>query len=308
MKKYLWFSIICVILISVSGCGKKAEKVSEEEVLAKIGENVITVDAFEKRLANLPDSIKTIARNNKAAYLENLIVETLLFNEAIEKKLDQQEDVVLLLKEAKKRILIARLAQDEIKENISVDERAVRSYYEENKHELESPEIFRASHILVDSLEEAAGISDRLNAGAIFEELARKHSKDVTSKRGGDIGYFSAGEMVPEFEDSCVRLKIGEISGPVKTEFGYHIIKLTDKRGPEPMKFEEVRSRIERILLTQKRGKLLEDLVEKLKAKTDVTINLELLSKVGAVSGGIAQELPSGSGPGSTGAEGLPEW
>jgi len=278
MRSAIRAAMVVILSFSLAGCGRPGVR-DKSAVLARIGNEVITLKDFNDRISNLPDNIKAIAEQNKAAYLENLVIETLLYKEALDKKLDQDAEVKLLLDEAKKRILIARLAEDEIEKKISVNEQAMRDYYEENKDDLSSPELFRASHILVDTLEEAAKIQDRLNAGAIFEELAREYSKDVTSKRGGDIGYFSAGQMVPEFEDACMKLKVGEISGPVKTNFGYHIIKLTDKRGPEPVTFEEAKDKIERIIATQDRGKMLDNLVERLKQKTKVTMNAKLLEE-----------------------------
>ncbi len=277
---------LCVLAASSTGCGPKepARKAPEQEigeVLARIGDETITVQEFEKRLDQLPDNIVDIARENKAAYLDNMVVETLLYQEAVSKGLDNDPEVRALFDEAKKRILIARLAQDEIEDMVDVTEEEKKAYYEENKDEMRSPELFRASHILVDTMDEAVEITDKLNAGALFDELARQYSKDVTASRGGDLGYFSAGQMLPEFEDACMRLKIGEISGPVKTEFGYHIIKLTDKRGPEPMEYDEVKEKIEQILRTRERGRLLEDLVEELKASTDLEINAELVLEEG---------------------------
>ena len=303
MKKYIGFIIICMIAVTITGCGKGIG--DDGTIVARIGDETITLAAFEERLDKLPDSIRSIAKANKAAYLENLVVEDLLYKEAVKKGLDKDEDIVMLFEEARKRILIARLAQDEIDNKVNISDRDIKAYYNENKAELESPELYRASHILVDTMEEASGISDKLTAGALFEELAREHSKDVTSKRGGDIGYFSTGQMLPEFEDACMKLKIGETSGPVKTQFGYHIIKLTDKRGPEPLKYADVKDRIEKILVTQKRGRLLEGLVNKLKSETKVTINSELLD---SSSDEPQEELYSRSSGGPVGVEGIQEW
>lgn len=88
----------------------------------------------------------------------------------------------------------------------------------------------RASHILVKSEEKAKEILEELNNGADFAELARKQSICPSSKKGGDLGYFTRGKMVKPFENAAFSLKKGEIGGPVKTEFGYHIIKVTDQR------------------------------------------------------------------------------
>ncbi|HHD16442.1 MAG: peptidylprolyl isomerase [Thermoplasmata archaeon] len=88
----------------------------------------------------------------------------------------------------------------------------------------------RASHILVDSEKDAIRIRNRIRAGARFEDLARKHSRCPSGKKGGDLGYFGRGQMVKPFEDAAFSMKKGDVSEPVKTQFGYHIIKVTDIR------------------------------------------------------------------------------
>ena len=87
----------------------------------------------------------------------------------------------------------------------------------------------RASHILVSSLEEANKVIEELNKGMDFGELAKKYSSCPSSENGGDLGLFGKGQMVKEFEDAAFSLEIGKNSGPVKTQFGYHIIKVTEK-------------------------------------------------------------------------------
>jgi len=281
MKKFVYFVFICAIAVFIIGCGKKISTGSAKKgtgpVLAKIGDEVVTLGDFEDKLSKLPANIKPAAEQNKAAYLDNLIFESLLYKEGLRKGLDKDREVLEIFEEAKKRIVIARLAQGEVEDKIIISERNLEAYYKEHKDEFMTPELFRASHILISSLEEAVGIVDRLNAGALFEELAKKHSLDVTNKRGGDIGYFQVGQMVPEFEDACVGLKIGEISSPVKTQFGYHIITLTDKKSPEPIEFNKVKERIDLVIRTERRQELFDGLLTRLKSKTDITINSELL-------------------------------
>ena len=88
----------------------------------------------------------------------------------------------------------------------------------------------KASHILVSSLEEANKVISELKNGKEFGELARKYSSCPSGKQGGDLGFFSKGQMVKEFEDAAFSLEVGSVSGPVKTQFGYHIIKVTEKK------------------------------------------------------------------------------
>ena len=89
----------------------------------------------------------------------------------------------------------------------------------------------KASHILVSTLDEAKHVLSELKAGKEFSELARKHSSCPSGKNCGDLGFFGKGQMVKEFEEAAFKLKPGEVSAPVKTQFGYHIIKVTEKRG-----------------------------------------------------------------------------
>ncbi len=88
----------------------------------------------------------------------------------------------------------------------------------------------KASHILVDSKAEAKQIIDKLKSGAKFENLAQKHSNCPSGKKGGDLGFFGKGQMVKPFEDAAFKLQKGQVSEPVKTQFGYHIIKVTDTK------------------------------------------------------------------------------
>ena len=144
--------------------------------------------------------------------------------------------------------------------------------------------MYRASHILVGTLEEAVKIIDRINTGGDFEELAREHSIDLTSKRGGDVGYFSLGQMIPDFEDACVKLNVGEVSNAVKTQYGYHIIKLTDKKPPTPLEFSVIKPRIKTLLANQKKRQLFDKVVTGMKEKYSITKNLELLKEDSAES------------------------
>lgn len=282
MKKYVWFALLCMMVVFVSSCGQKEESSkpavkSKRDTLARVGNDVITLKEFNQKIDLLPDDIKGVIEENKAAFLDSLIVEALLYKEGVKKDLDNDREVRELLEEAKKKIVISRYIKDEIEDKSDVSDREIKSYYRENRDDFMTPEVFRASHILVDTMDEAVEIGDKLNAGAIFEEMAKRYSKDTTAKRGGDVGYFSAGQMVPEFEDACFVLKVNDVSGPVKTQFGYHIITLTEKKEPELMDFSEVEEKIEDVLISQKRRNLFDVLVEDLKADVDININIDLL-------------------------------
>lgn len=136
---------------------------------------------------------------------------------------------------------------------IEVTDEEIKTYYEENKDTFTEPEQVHASHILLETEEEANEILAQLNEGADFAELAKEHSKDPGSaQNGGDLGFFGRGEMVPEFEEAAFSLEVGEMSGVVESEHGYHIIKVTDKKEAKEYTLEEKREEIREQLFAQK--------------------------------------------------------
>ncbi|WP_281273759.1 peptidylprolyl isomerase [Biomaibacter acetigenes] len=149
--------------------------------------------------------------------------------------------------------LIINNLKEKLTANVKVSDEDVKKYFDSNKDmfKLPSPEI-RASHILVPTEDEANKVLAEIKAGEDFAELARKYSTDPGSKdKGGDLGYFGKGKMVPEFEKAAFALKQGEVSQPVKTQFGYHIIKVTGER--TSLSFDDVKDYIKSNLLTSKK-------------------------------------------------------
>ena len=155
----------------------------------------------------------------------------------------------------------------------------MKKFYDEHKDEFKTPEMWRASHILVADEKEAKAMLDELAKGAKFEDLARAHSIDATASRGGDVGYFRAGQLIPDFEKACLKLDVGQTSGIVQTQFGYHIIKLTDKKEPGVKSYEEAKRAIEAELKKKKRSELFNALVLRLKNKYGVEVNENVFEK-----------------------------
>ncbi|MUK90075.1 foldase [Ornithinibacillus sp. L9] len=132
-------------------------------------------------------------------------------------------------------------------EDIEVTDEEVQQRYDRMKTEIQ------ASHILVEDEETANDVKQQLDEGADFAELAQEYSTDSSAENGGDIGYFSTGEMVPEFEDAAYNLEIDEISEPVESQYGYHVIKVTDKRDAEDIEsFEDMEEDLRRQLAYSK--------------------------------------------------------
>ena len=164
---------------------------------------------------------------------------------------------------------------------MKVSDQDIKQYYEKNKDKFAPVTQIRASHILVKTEDEAKKIEDRLKQGEDFAQLAKKYSIDTaTAKNGGDLGYFSKGQMVPEFESAAMKLKPGEISEPVKTKYGYHIIKMTNKKMGQVVEFEKVKNLISQNLMAEKQKEVFDSYVDGLKKSYKVEINKEALSKL----------------------------
>jgi peptidyl-prolyl cis-trans isomerase C len=135
-----------------------------------------------------------------------------------------------------------------------VTEEEIRKVYDEESVKLQQTERVRARHILVGTEQEAKDILDRLAKGEKFEDLAKQFSLDGSKDFGGDLGYFTQAEMVPEFSKATFALKVGETSQPIKTDFGWHIIRLEDKKQGAAQPYDQVKSAIRNVLLRRKVG------------------------------------------------------
>ncbi|MEQ8200331.1 MAG: peptidylprolyl isomerase [Syntrophomonadaceae bacterium] len=136
---------------------------------------------------------------------------------------------------------------------IAISDEEMKTYFEENQADFAREEQVQASHILVDTEEKAREIEQRLANGEDFAQLARENSTDTASAaNGGDLGFFGRGQMVAEFEAAALGMQVGQVSEPVKTDYGYHIIKVTGKKAAQPPDFEQSRDKIREALFEQK--------------------------------------------------------
>ena len=156
-----------------------------------------------------------------------------------------------------------------------VTEEEMKAVYDEEAAKLQQTERVRARHILVGTEQEAKDILGRLAKGEKFEELAKQFSLDGSKDYGGDLGYFTQPEMVPEFSKATFALKTGETSQPVKTDFGWHIIRLDDRKQGAAQPFDQVKSAIRNVLLRKK----VTETMEKIRSSSKVEIVDEDLKK-----------------------------
>ncbi len=269
MPYFLTFSF--VLSLFVSGCGNSSQ--DGGKTLATFGGMKITEDEFVRKASSLPKQLRQAALRNKREFLEDMANEHYLLKEAERLKIDTQPEIKSLIAAARHKILIAKLVNMEIDKKVTLTPEEVRDYYDAHQEDFMTPLLFRAQHILVKSEEEAKAVQAELAAGADFEELARAKSIDGTAIRGGDLGFFQKGQFFPEFEQAIFTMKKGETGPILKTQFGYHIIRLTDRAEPRLRDFKAVRQHVEERIINEKRSAAFKAYVAKLKGNTKMTID-----------------------------------
>jgi peptidyl-prolyl cis-trans isomerase C len=167
-----------------------------------------------------------------------------------------------------------------------VSEADAKAVYDKNPNEFKRPEMVRASHILARFPENAdaaakqkarakiEGVLKDVRAGGDFAELARKHSEDGSAQAGGDLNFFAKEQMVPSFAEAAFALQSGRVSDIVETQFGYHIIKTTDRRAGGTVPFDEVKDQIAGYLRQQRQQEKTDALIEQLRAKAKIEVLL----------------------------------
>lgn len=227
--------------------GKEALKQIKERLLEDlIIQKIITIEASDMDISVTDEEIDTRLQQ---------LIEDYGGKEEFDKLIEERGINLENLKQDFRFQLIAEKLMEEVTKEIKIDNAQVREYYENNPNEFkEFPDEVKARHILVDEEDEAKKILEQLKNGADFAELAKQHSKDPGSKdEGGDLGYFNRGTMVKEFEEAVFNMEVGEISSIVKTQHGYHIIKLEEKTIGPIIKFDEIEEELKQQLLQNKK-------------------------------------------------------
>lgn len=183
-------------------------------------------------------------------------------------------DYKKLFMEQNEMLLLINELQNSIVNSVEVSDAEIEKYYNENKDRFTVEEQVEASHILVEDEETAKEILNKLNNGSDFAELAKEYSLDGSATRGGNLGFFPRGRMVKPFEEAAFALQVGEISEPVKTDFGYHIIKVTDRQEAKTLSLEESKEDIRSTLLYQKQMETLRTYLMELRENAEVEILL----------------------------------
>jgi peptidyl-prolyl cis-trans isomerase C len=243
----------CVLLLgcAVGSCSKNSSSDATANAADGLVARVNGVDIKQSDLALAEEDVGAdiqgaspeARREHLIAYLADIIMVT---QAADKKNVGDNPDFKRRLAFLRNKLLMGFELQEEAKSAIT--DEALHQTYDEAVRSSGGQEEVRARHILVEKEDEARSILDQLKSGSDFAALAKEKSKDPGAADGGDLGYFTKDQMVPEFAEVAFKMYPGQLSNPVKTQFGWHIIKVEDKRTKQPPQFETVKGQIEAFL------------------------------------------------------------
>ncbi len=283
----LFTATLCVAALfgcqggSTSG-GTKTEGKKEGKVLAEVNSGSITTGDFDRELKNLPEYLKAMADTpqGRKEMLDTMVIRELILQQASKDGLDKGPEIEEKLQDLKKRLIVESFLKKKVEVESKVSDEDLKKFYEQNKDKFKSGEQIKASHILVKTEKEAKDVLAKIKAGGNFEELAKSSSVDSSSAKGGDLGWFGKGSMVPAFEKAALALKEGQTSDVVKSDFGFHIIKLTGKRPAGIRPLEEVKDQIKGAIMPTKQQEVFQKIKDELKKTAKITIKEDVLNSV----------------------------
>lgn len=241
----------------------------KEQVLAVVAGKKITEEDLDLFLRNQPEEHQPYVKNPKYRehYKEMLIALHLYAKLGEEMKLEETEEFQKIMESAKLDLL-ARVAYAEIAKDVTVSQEEMEAYYHAHEEEYTEPEVVRAKHILLSSEEQCNELLEVIGSGKkTFEECAKEYSTCPSGNNGGDLGEFARGDMVKEFEDAAFNAEIGFVFGPVKTQFGYHLIKVEEKRAAYMVPLVDVEHEVAKNAKTEKAENLYASKLNELREK-----------------------------------------
>jgi len=284
----LLVTLLAFMLIAVPGIAGQSTQTQETEttveetaafppetIIASFGEFTITLEDLNLTWDTVPAEYK--AQLSKSNVLDQMISEKLLIQDAKSKDLVNDEKVAKQIDDMTNQILVQALIEQEVLNKASVTDEEAEEYYKNNLEEFTEKEQVHLFNILAETEENANIILEALNSGEDFSEVAKEKSIGPSAEQGGDLGYISKGSIIPEIEDIVFSLEIGAITDIVKTDYGFHVLKITDKKPQTLKSFEEVKNSIVEMLLPEKQKAAFDALLEGLKSKVSIEINEEAL-------------------------------
>jgi len=281
---------ITICTAALFGCSSQSSDAGKKgPALAEVNGTKITAGEFSKEVENLPPQLQSLTQTDegKKKLLDNMVLRELIMQQAKKDSIDKSKEVTEELdklnrqvEDLKKQLIFTLYLRKKYEAQAKFNDADVKKFLDDAQA---SGEI-RASHILLASEKDAQDVLAQLKQGGSFEALAKKNSKDSSAQAGGDVGWFSKlGAMVPAFETAAFGLKPGEVSGVVKTDFGYHIIKVTGRR---PL--AKPQGDVKEIFLKKKQQEFMEKLKADLKKSAKIVLHEDALKGLQA---GIANPM-----------------
>jgi peptidyl-prolyl cis-trans isomerase C len=249
-------ALFAVLVIVLGGLAAGAQ----ERVIAKVNGKTITDTDMKLAEAEIGNDLGSLPEATKRRVLVEFLIENQLFADAAEgQKLGAGQSFDERLQYWRRRALRDAYFDKSVREAIS--DADARKFYDGQVSGVKPEEEVRARHILVESKDKAREIFEKIAHGSDFAQLAKEHSKDPGSKdQGGELGFFKRGQMVPQFEEAAFKLKKGEVSDPFESQFGWHIIRVDDRRQRAAPPFETVKDRVVASMIHQKAQQIATDL------------------------------------------------
>lgn len=247
----------------------------KDKVLAEVNGKKITGVDYNLFIDSLNPQLKQYFGGEELNkdVVNELVYQALLYEDAMEKGMDKEDEFIQVVEKTKESML-KTYALGKLLATAEVKDEDIKNFYEENKDAFKQGESADASHILVEEEDKAREIYEKIKNGGDFEELAKEYSTCPSKEKGGNLGTFTKGQMVKEFEDAVFENEVGTITEPVKTQFGYHIIKINQKNDAKELSFDEVKDRIVEQVRRQKEQEIYNKKITELKDKYEVKMNI----------------------------------
>jgi peptidyl-prolyl cis-trans isomerase C len=295
MRRYIWLACGLFLSLALIGCekifpkspganlGKASPKIAVKgTVVAKINNMPIAledlneeINAFNEAVGQNRPEAKITTKEQKVNYLKNeLVRRMLLYQDALGKGLDRNEDVAKVLEKTKMDLLVVELVRQEA-QKIDVSSKEVEDYYNTYKEQLKEPEERQLREIMLTTEQEAKDALVQLLQGADFATVAKEKSKAPSAKDGGDLGFITKGKKSPQFDTAAFSdtLEVGKMSGVFKGAEGYYyIVKLEAKRGGKQRSLSDMWDDIKKGLTFLKQQQKIEDLIGKLSRESKIEI------------------------------------
>ncbi len=265
--------VVALLIFVLSAPAAFAESAPGKDVTAKVGEYEITREMVENIINTIPEEnrVPFLTPDGRKKILDEIVQTTLFADAARKKGIDKESAVQTRLQYVQTEYLAREFFRRHLADLPDISESDLEAYYKSHLSEFKPPEEVQARHILVGTEAEANKIMQSLKEGADFADLAKKKSIDPAAANGGKLEAMGGGVWLPKgtfeksFEFALFKLGKGEIGGPLKTQFGWHIIKVDDKRQPETPAFVQVRGMIKNRLMEERNAKLMAELLDQLK-------------------------------------------